>query len=96
MAWSNEINKDRLVQARKLAETTEPCTWEVHTSTSNSPLLAQKFMGHELYMVCTRCGRTFDEIVDIETDRAPLAEGEAPRRHAGGRPRKVVEEAATA
>jgi hypothetical protein len=92
MAWSNEINWDRLVEARKLAETTEPCSREVHSSASNSPLLFLRFAGHEAYMVCTRCGRTFDELVDVETERA----GEPRTKHAGGRPRKLTEETANA
>ncbi len=108
MAWSNEINWDRIVEARKLAETTSPCSREVHSSQSNSPLMFLRIAGHEVYMVCTRCGRTFDELVDIEADRllaslngAAIEEAqdrartEAPAKHAGGRPRKV-EEAATA
>jgi protein-arginine kinase activator protein McsA len=89
MAWSNEINWDRFITARKLAETTEPCSREVHSSQANSPMLFLRIAGHEAYFVCSKCGRTFDEIVDVEAERS------GGKKHAGGRPRKV-EEAATA
>ena len=74
MGWSNSLSWDRLVGARRRRATTEVCSRSDHSSETDSPFLFQNIMGRQAVLICTRCGRTFDEILDAEVERT------APKR----------------
>ena len=70
MTWSDTIRWGRFIEARRKKATTEACQRDIHSDQINSPLLFLNILGRPAIMLCTVCGRTFEEILDAEVARA--------------------------
>ena len=71
--WSNDVARDRLVTARRLRETTDPCSWEKHFAQpgpgGDLPWLIQSVLARQIIVICVNCGRTPNEALDVEVER---------------------------
>ena len=70
--WSNDVARDRLVTARRLRETTDPCSWERHFAQPGPgrdlPWLIQNVLAKQIIVICVDCGRTPYEVLDAEIE----------------------------